>query len=140
MSSVPTFESNPAHRKEDAWLLQGRGRFVDNVHLDRMAHGAFVRSPMAHAMIVSIDASEAIAAGALCVLTAHDLPFAATPWVLRHTHPSIAGGMPRFLAIDRVRYVGEAVAFVVAPDRYKAEDLAALVKIDYDALPVAGNV
>ncbi len=140
MSNAPTFESNPSHRKEDAWLLQGRGRFVDNVHLDRMAHGAFVRSPMAHAKIVSIDASEALAAGALCVLTARDLPFAVTPWVLRHTHPSIAGGMPRFLAIDRVRYVGEAVAFVVAPDRYRAEDLAALVKIEYDALPVAANV
>jgi carbon-monoxide dehydrogenase large subunit len=52
-------------RKEDARLLRGGARFVDNVHLDRMAHGAFVRSPVAHAEIVSIDASRALAAGAL---------------------------------------------------------------------------
>jgi carbon-monoxide dehydrogenase large subunit len=127
-------------RKEDARLLQGRGRFVDNVHLDRMVHGAFIRSPMAHAEIVSVDASEALAAGALCVLTALDLPFNDKPWVLRHTHPSIRGGMPGFLAIDRVRYVGEPIAFVVATDRYQAEDLAALVNIEYRSLPVVANV
>lgn len=127
-------------RKEDARLLLGRGRFVDNVHLDRMVHGAFIRSPMAHAEIVSIDASEALAAGALCVLTARDLPFNDKPWVLRHSHPSIRGGMAGFLAIDRVRYVGEPIVLVVATDRYQAEDLAALVSIEYRPLPVVANV
>ena len=55
-------------RREDERLLTGRARYVDNVHLDRMAHGVFIRSPMAHAEIVAIDASAALAAGALCVL------------------------------------------------------------------------
>ena len=127
-------------RKEDSRLLLGRGCFVDNVHLDRMVHGVFIRSPMAHAEIVSIDASEALAAGALCVLTSRDLPFNDKPWVLRHSHPSLRGGMPRFLAIDRVRYVGEPVAFLVAMDRYQAEDLAALVNIEYRSLPVVADV
>lgn len=127
-------------RKEDARLLTGRGRFVDNVHLDRMAHAAFVRSPVAHATLLSIDRSEALAAGALCVLTAADLPFIDTPWVVRRWHPSIRKGMQKFLATDRVRYVGEPIALVVAADRYQAEDFASLVRIDYDPLPVVADI
>ena len=134
------FDADAPPRKEDAWLLQGRGHFVDNVHLDQMVHAAFVRSPMAHARIVSIDASAALAAGALCVLTSRDLPFNDKSWVVRHWHRNIRGGMPTFLAMDRVRFVGEAVALVVAQDRYQAEDLAALVNVDYESLPVVANV
>ncbi|MGZ5140483.1 MAG: hypothetical protein ACXWCX_22025 [Burkholderiales bacterium] len=63
-------------RREDERLLTGRARYVDNVHLDRMVHGVFIRSPMAHAEIVAIDASAALAAGALCVLI---LPHLANP-------------------------------------------------------------
>ena len=95
-------------------LLRGRARFVDDVHLDRMVHGAFVRSPMPHADIVSIDPSRALAAGALAVLTARDLPFNDQPWIVRYWHPSIRNGLPKFLATGRVRFVGEPVAFVVA--------------------------
>lgn len=127
-------------RKEDNRLLLGRGRFVDNVHLDRMLQGAFVRSPMAHARIRSIDVSAALGAGALCVLTARDLPFNDKPWAVRYWHPSVRNGLPKFLAIDRVRYIGEPVAFVVAGDRYEAEDLAALVNVEYEPLPVVANV
>lgn len=122
-------------RREDERLLTGKARFVDNIHLDRMVHGVFVRSPVAHAMIGSIDASKALEAGALCVLTARDLPFNDRPWVVRYWHHSIRGGMPTFLPVDRVRYVGEPVAFVVAANRYVAEDLAALVEVDYQPLP-----
>ena len=127
-------------RKEDARLLMGQARFVDNVHLDRMAHGVFIRSPLSHAEIVAIDASEAMAAGALCVLTARDLPFNDRAWVVRYWHPSIRDGMPRFLATDRARYVGDPVAFLVAADRYAAEDLAALVRVDYRPLPSVATV
>ncbi len=123
-------------RSEDVRLLRGRARFVDNVHLDRMAHGAFVRSPVAHGRIVSIDPRPALEAGAIAVFTAGDLPFNDRPWLVRYWHPNIRGGLPKYLTTDRVRYVGEAVAFVVADSRYRAEDLAQLVAVGYAHLPV----
>ncbi|MBN9042545.1 MAG: hypothetical protein BGP05_14030 [Rhizobiales bacterium 62-47] len=126
-------------RKEDARLLRGRGRFVDNLHLDRMVHGTFIRSQMAHARIAGIDASAALAAGALAVITAADLPFVDKPWVTRYWHEAIRNGLPGFLARDRVRYVGEPIAFVVAADRYIAEDLAALVEIELEPLVAFGS-
>lgn len=122
-------------RSEDARLLLGRANHVDNVHLDRMAHGVFIRSPYPHAEIVSIDGSAALAAGALAVLTARDLPFNDRPFVVRYWNPAIRNGMPQFLASERVRFVGDPVAFLVAEDRYLAEDLAALVDVDYRELP-----
>jgi carbon-monoxide dehydrogenase large subunit len=123
-------------RTEDARLLRGRARFVDNVHLDRMVHGAFVRSTMAHAKIVSINPGPALDAGALAVFTAQNLPFNDRPWVVRYWHPNIRNGLPKFLAVDRVRYVGEPIAFVVAASRYLAEDFAQLIEIEYESLPV----
>lgn len=135
--------STPAEsprRREDQRLLLGKARYVDNMHFDRMVHGTFIRSPMPHAEIVSIDASAALAAGALCVLTARDLPFNAKPLITRYWHPSIRGGTPTILPVDRVRFVGEPVAFVVAGDRYAAEDLAALVQIEYRDLPALATV
>jgi carbon-monoxide dehydrogenase large subunit len=127
------------HRKEDYRLLTGRGRFADDVHLDRMVEGVFIRSPMAHAEIVGIDASAAIEAGALLVLTARDLPFLDREFIVRYWHLSIRNGLPPFLAVDRVRYVGEPVAFVVAENRYLAEDLAALVAVEYRVLPAVAS-
>ena len=121
-------------------MLTGRARFVDDVHLDRMVHGVFIRSPHAHAEIASIDATEALAAGALCVLTAAELPFNDKPWVVRYWHPSIRNGMPKFLPPDRVRFVGEPVAFLVAANRYEAEDLAALVHVGYRSLPALATI
>lgn len=122
-------------RREDRRLLLGQARFVDDVHLDHMLHGTFVRSPHPHARIVGIDPSAALAAGAALVLTAADLPFNERPWVTRYWHESIRGGMPRFLATDCVRFVGDPLAFVVAKDRYLAEDLAELVHVEYQLLP-----
>jgi carbon-monoxide dehydrogenase large subunit len=131
---------NSPLRREDGRLLAGRARFVDDVHLDRMLHAVFIRSPMPHAEIVSIDASEALAAGALCVITARDLPFNEKPWVVRYWHPSIRNGMPKFLADDRVRFVGEPIAIVVARTRYEAEDTAAFVRVGYRQLPAIVSV
>jgi carbon-monoxide dehydrogenase large subunit len=126
-------------RKEDARLLRGRAKYVDNIHLDRMVHGAFIRSQLAHARIVNVDGAAALDAGALLVLTGKDLPFADKPWVTRYWHEAIRNGLPSFLARDRVRYVGEPVAFLVAADRYVAEDLAALVEVELEALPALGS-
>jgi carbon-monoxide dehydrogenase large subunit len=132
------FQSPP--RREDARLLRGLARFVDDVLLSRTAEGVFIRSPFAHAEILSIDTSDALSAGALVVLTAQDLPFNERPWVVRYWHPSIRNGMPKFLSRDRVRYVGDPVAFLIAEDRYQAEDLVPLVKIEYRPLPVLSSV
>ena len=129
----------PVARKEDARLLRGRACFVDDLHLDRMLHGVFVRSPHPHAEIGAIDPSAALAAGARLVLTADDLPFADRGFVVRYWHAAIRGGTQPFLARGRVRYVGEPVALAVADDPYRAEDLASLVEVDYRPLdPVAG--
>ncbi len=125
-------------RAEDHRLLTGLGRFVDDVHLDRMVHGAFVRSPHAHAEIPSVGTEAARKAGAMAVFTAADLPFIEAALFIPRWHPSVRKALPKFLATNRVRYVGEPVALVVARDRYVAEDLAALVEVDYRPLePVA---
>jgi aerobic carbon-monoxide dehydrogenase large subunit len=126
-------------RVEDYSLLTGRGTFVDDVHLDRMVHAVFVRSPMAHARIRSIDVAEAMKAGAIQVLTAKDIPFIEKRLAARYWHSSVRKVLPTFLAVDTVRYVGEAVAVVLAEDRYRAEDLAELVEIDYDPIPTIGT-
>ena len=134
-------DMNSPIRKEDFRLLSGRAHFTDDVHLDRMVHGVFIRSPVAHAEIVSIDTGVAMDAGALLILTAKDLPFIDRKYVARDWHPSIRNGEAPFMATDRVRYVGEPVAFLVAVDRYQAEDLASLVSVEYRSLaafPSAG--
>jgi carbon-monoxide dehydrogenase large subunit len=122
-------------RKEDQRLLEGKTRFTDDVHLDGMLHGVFIRSIEAHARIKRIDTGAALAAGAHLVLCAADLPFADRNFILRYVNPNIRGGLAGFLARDTVRFVGEPIAFLVARDRYEAEDLAALVEIEYESLP-----
>ena len=99
-----------------------------------MVHGVFVRSTMAYAKITNIDTSAALQAGALLVLTADALPFADRSFFLRYTNPNIREGLVKFLAKDYVRYVGEPIAFLVATDRYIAEDLAALVEVDLEPI------
>lgn len=127
-------------RVEDSSLLTGRGAFVDDVHLDRMAHAVFVRSPFPHARIKSINVEKARSAGALAVLTAKDLPFIDKRLVARYWHPSIRKVLPTFLAVDRVRFVGEPIAVVVAEDRYQAEDFSELIDIDYEPIDIAATV
>lgn len=122
-------------RVEDPRLLRGRATFADDVHLDRMVHAVFVRSPMAHAEIAGIDIEPALAAGALAVITAENFPFIDKKLISRFWNLAIRGGQPDLLATDRVRHVGEAVALVIAEDRYVAEDIAVLVAVDYRPLP-----
>jgi carbon-monoxide dehydrogenase large subunit len=88
---------------------------------------------------MAIDTSRALAAGAVAVFTARDLPFNDRPWTMRYWHPSIRNGLPKFLTPDKVRFVGEPIAFVVATERYRAEDFAQLVHVEYRPLPaIAG--
>ena len=124
-------------RNEDPRLLRGLGCFVDDVHLEGMLHAAGLRSPHGHARIVSIDAARARALpGVHLVLTAADLGELNQPSPLLIPHPALT--QPRTqrpLATDRVRYMGEMVAFVVAEDRYVAEDAAELIDVRYEPLP-----
>jgi carbon-monoxide dehydrogenase large subunit len=124
-------------RVEDDRLLRGGGRFTDDLDGGAL-HGCFVRSPYAHARILSVDAEAARRApGVRAVYTAHDLPFGERDLPLLIPHPALTHGRTqKCLAYEVVRHVGEAVAFVVAEDRYLAEDAADLVEVDYEALPV----
>ncbi|QFG68280.1 xanthine dehydrogenase family protein molybdopterin-binding subunit [Ornithinimicrobium pratense] len=121
-------------RVEDPDLLLGRGRFVDNIDLgdEQVLCAVFVRSPIAHALVTGIDTAEALAApGVVAVLTAQDMGLDPVPLfaqinkrVVRHP-----------LAVDRVRFVGDPVALVVARTRAQAVDAAELVVVDYEELP-----
>lgn len=119
-------------------LVQGRGRYVDDIVLPRMAHVVFVRSQLAHARIVSIDTEEARAVkGVLRIFTGPDLAEVCTPWVAVLEHLKGLKSPPEHpMAIDRAVWVGEPVVAVVATTRAAAEDAAALVDVDYDPLPV----
>jgi aerobic carbon-monoxide dehydrogenase large subunit len=128
-------------RREDARLLVGRGRFLDDLSHDAL-HAAFVRSPHAHARIRSIDVSEALEVdGLVGVYTWADLPErVAAPLPLLIPHPSLSHPRTQLaLARDEVNHVGEAIVMVVATDRYLAEDAADRIQIDFEELaPVVG--
>ncbi|MGE0630414.1 MAG: molybdopterin cofactor-binding domain-containing protein [Hyphomicrobiaceae bacterium] len=129
-------------RKEDAQLLSGGGKFVDDIDLPGMLHAAFVRSPHAHARIRSIDPAAAAAMpGVQAVLVHADLPepMRTDRLPLYVPNPAIRQvRMQHALARDEVCMVGDPVAVVIADSRYAAEDAAARVDVDYDVLtPVA---
>ena len=123
-------------RKEDPRLLRGQGRYVGDITLPGMLHAAFVRSPHAHARIAAIDADRARALpGVRAVLTAGDLGDAAGELPIVPPHPALRGRNFRLLASDRVRFVGEAVAVVVAESRETAEDARELIEVAWEPLP-----
>ena len=116
-------------RKEDARLIRGQGRFVDDLELPGMLHGAILRSPYAHAELVAIDVSAALQHPKVhAVLTAAELGDLA--WM-----PTLSADTQAVLAGDRVRFQGQEVAFVVADDRYAARDALDLIEVEYDPLP-----
>ena len=118
-------------------LTQGRGQYVSDVVLPRMAHVAYVRSPHAHARIVAIDAAEAKKAkGVVAVVTGAELAKVMTPWVGVLTHLKGLKSAPQHaIAVDRACWQGEAVCAVVATSRALAEDAAEKVLVEYAELP-----
>src|SRR6202171_5312777 len=119
-----------------ARLTQGRGQYVSDVTLPRMAHVAFVRSPHAHARIKNIATAEAKKApGVVAVVTGAELAKVITPWVGVLTHlKGIKSAPQHAIAVERACWQGEAVCAVVARSRAEAEDAAALVGVDYEVL------
>lgn len=123
---------NAVLRKEDPAVLEGRARYYDDLDVDGLAHVAFVRSTIAHATIESIDVEDArTMPGVLAVYTADDLDLPPHGFVML---PPAFQRPP--LARDRVRFVGDIVAAVVAETRGEAVDAAEMVVVDYDPLPV----
>ena len=123
-------------RLEDPRRLRGEGTYVDDVHVPGMLHATVVRSPRAHARIRSIDATEAKAApGIVAILGARELGGDLRPIPVRLVPDErLLRYLQRPLATDRVRYVGEPVALVVARSRAAAEDAAERVEVDYEPL------
>ncbi len=117
-------------------LMQGRGLYVSDMELPRMAHVVFLRSPYAHAKIVGIDAAAATRMpGVIAVVTGAELAAVITPWVGVLTHMKGLKSAPQHaIAIDRACWQGEAVAAVVATSRAVAEDASELVTVDYEEL------
>jgi carbon-monoxide dehydrogenase large subunit len=123
-------------RPNMARLMQGRGQYVSDITLPRMAHVAFVRSPYAHAHIKSIDTAAAKAsAGVIAVVTGAELAKVITPWVGVLTHlKGIKSAPQHAIAVERAFWYGEAVCAVVARSRAQAEDACELVNVGYDEL------
>ena len=114
-------------RPNVAKLVEGRGQYVDDIVLPRMAHVAFVRSPHAHARIVAIDASEALKRpGVLRVFTGKDLATHCEPWVAVLVHLKGMKSAPQYpLPLTTATWMGEAVVAIVAETRALAEDAIA---------------
>ena len=133
----PGFAGTSVPRKEDKRLVQGEGVFFDDVKRHGMGYVHFVRSPYAHAKIVSIDVSKALELGGVYgTLTGEEVAILTDPFFELSVKPG-ADIKDYALAVDRVRHVGEPVAAVVASSRELARDAAELVEVEYEPLPVA---
>jgi aerobic carbon-monoxide dehydrogenase large subunit len=128
---------SPTRRNEDPRLLLGMGTFVDDIEPAGVLHAAILRSPYGHARVRSIDVTQARAhPGVHAVYTAADLGEFNQPAPLVVPHPNLTHGRTqRPLAVDKVCFIGEAVAMVVAEDRYIAEDAVDMIEVHWQPLP-----
>ncbi|MGR6920937.1 aerobic carbon-monoxide dehydrogenase large subunit [[Actinomadura] parvosata] len=118
------------HRKEDARFIRGRGTYTDDVRLPGMLYGAILRSPYAHARLLSVDTSAAEAHPKVrAVITGQTLAGLNLAWM-----PTLSNDIQAVLATDKVRFQGQEVAFVVAEDPYSARDALELIDVDYEPL------
>jgi CO/xanthine dehydrogenase Mo-binding subunit len=133
---VGRFTGKSVPRTEDGRLLKGQGKFTDDVWMHRQGFAHFVRSPHAHARILSVDVSKALSLdGVYTVLTgAEAKEMCEVPFF--QIAPEPGGKLEEWpLAVDKVRYQGDAVAVVLAESRDLARDAAALVEVEYELLP-----
>lgn len=135
---MPTrFFGEPIKRAEDPRLLTGHGRYVDDIDLPGQLHVAFLRSPLAHGRIRSIDVTAARAMpGVVAVWTYQDIGPCQRRMPLLIPHPDLTHPYTRYaLAKDEVNHVGEPVAMVIAESRYVAEDALEAIVVDWEELP-----
>lgn len=141
MSFLAKYIGQSVKRTEDPRLIQGLGHYVDDIKLADTLHVAFVRSPHAHARILSTNTDAAKnAPGVVAVYTGSDIAgkvglipcAAAAPDMKKPDYPA--------LAIGKVAFVGQTVAAVVATDKYKARDAAELIEVDYEPLDVVTDI
>jgi carbon-monoxide dehydrogenase large subunit len=151
--TTPSGIGQPVRRKEDLRLLTGRGRYGDDITLPRMAHAVFIRSPHAHARIISIDKRAALAApGVLAVLTGadyladglgpipHNPGLSAPPDVQARPRGRLPIATCHYpLPVDRLRFVGEPVAIVLAETIDQAKDAAEELGITFEPLPAVAR-
>jgi len=129
-------------RREDRRFVTGSGAYLDDLRFENLARAVFLRSPHAHALIRSIDVSDAKRApGVLAVLTASDVSADGLRPLRPYVEANVQTGEPfvfdeqPLLAGDKVRFVGETVAMVVAETLAQALDAAELIEVDYEPLP-----
>jgi aerobic carbon-monoxide dehydrogenase large subunit len=137
MRTVNSFIGSPIERLEDLRFLRGRGQYVDDVVRQDMLHAAILRSSVAHGRIRAIDVSAALALpGVHCVITARDLGNRVPRVPMRlQPLPEFAPFAQPVIAETKVRYVGEALALVLADSAGIAEDALGLIDVDIEALP-----
>lgn len=142
MNDLATFSyiGQPLRRREDFKLLTGKGRYVDDIKRPGMLHMAVLRSPHAHADIGNVDLSRAAASpGVRLALSGKDLAGKIGPIMPNWVLPGSKVPFRPVLAIDRVRFVGECVAIVVADSQAEAHDAIGLIDVDYAPLPAVVN-
>ncbi len=120
-------------------LVEGRGQYIDDIELPRMAHVVYWRSPVAHARIIKIDSAYArMMPGVLGVYTGHDLAAVCKPWVATLTHLAGIKSAPEYpMALDRAHWQGEPVVAVVGKTRAEAEDALQYIQVEWEELPAA---
>src|SRR5690625_542969 len=128
-------------RPELRRFLGGCGRYVDDIDLPHMLHAVVLRSPHAHARILAVDTAQARAhPGVAAVFTGAELSDDMKPIPVRlNPYNTLDAYLQYPLAFERVRYVGEPVALIVASSRYVAEDALELIEVDFDPLPAVTN-
>lgn len=139
---MPNVFGTPLKRREDPRLITGKGHFTDDIQLPGMVYMAILRSPYAHARIKRIDVSAARQLpGVVAIYTGKDLEgkmgTIPTAWLVPDS--DIKTPPHHALAVDKVRYVGDGVALVVAEDRYTAQDALELIDVEYEELPAVVN-
>jgi carbon-monoxide dehydrogenase large subunit len=136
------FVGTSVRRVEDDRILRGRGRYIDDLRLPRMAQAVFLRSSIAHGRIAALDAEAALAIpGVVAVITAAQLEGVVHPMQVGPQAPP-GNARPIFtaLASDRVRYVGDPIALIVAESRYLAEDARDAIVVDYEPLDAVATI
>jgi len=135
-AAASTYIGQPLRRREDFKFITGKGRYVDDIKVPGMLHMAVLRSPHAHAVIKRIDLTAAKAApGVRVALSGADLVGKIGPIAPNWIIPGTKVPVRPVVALDRVRFVGECVALVVAQTQALAYDAVGLIEVEYDALP-----